>query len=195
MKLFKLFTYSLITLMLVSCGRSVSTIKADGVNLNNYKSFAYLPNTDIKLPNKTMDVDEVNNLVVATINSNMKDAGYELDRDNPDLLVLVSTKTDKEVATTTDPVYASYPYRTTARVNTYYSPYYYNDYAYYNNIIGYDTDTYTYKEGTVVVDLIDRRTKNLVWKGRSNQTIYDQTNTSAMRELINTIFTEYPLMK
>ncbi len=193
MKSLTLLSLALITLITVSCGSPVSTVKADDVNLNSYSSFAYLPNTDIKLPNNNVSTDDVNTLVVETINANMKNAGYTLDRDQPDLLVLVSTKTNRETETTTDPVYATYPYRSPYGVSTYYSPYYYNNYTSYNNIVGYDTDTYTYKEGTVIVDIIDRETKKLVWKGRSEQTIYNQTNTSAMKELINAIFSEYPL--
>ncbi len=195
MKHLNLVLLTIFILTLTSCGSVVSTTKAKDVDLSNYSSFAYLPNTDIKMPEKTMNTDNVNNLVVEAINENMMDAGYNLNKEEPDLLVLVSTKTNKETETTTEPVYATYPYRSNARVSNYYSPYYYNNYTYYKNIVGYDTDSYTYKEGTVVIDIIDRRTKNLVWKGRSNQTIYDQSDTSAMRELINTIFTEYPLTR
>ena len=59
--------------------------------------------------------------------------------------------------------------------------------------IGYDRDTYRYKEGTVVIHLVDRKTRNTVWKGVASESLYDQTSTEAMQDLVNAIFEEYPL--
>lgn len=180
--------------VLYSCGPRVATMKTTNKDLGRYNTFAYLPNSAIKMPSKSLDDESVNQAEIETVNMNLTQAGYELDRQNPDLLVLVSTKTDTEVATTTDPVYARYPYSPNmTTVSPFYDPYYYSNYTGYNNLVGYDVDTYKYKEGTVVINLVDRQTKETVWKGVASESIYSQASVQEIQDLVNAIFEEYPL--
>jgi hypothetical protein len=98
--------------------------------------------------------------------------GYTLDRTNPDLLVLLSTSTDLDTNITKEPVYATYPnyYGRSYGVSPYQN-YYYNGYSNYNQLIGYDTDLNTYKEGTLRLSLVDSKTKILFGKARP-QTVF-----------------------
>ncbi|AGC75914.1 uncharacterized protein DUF4136 [Nonlabens dokdonensis] len=196
MKLFKSIFLIVITATLYSCGPAVATVKTTDDNLNKYDSFSYLPNAALQLPDKKVN-DGVNRIVIQSVNDNMIDAGYELDRDNPDLLVLVSTKINEETEVEKNPIYASYGYynRPGIRVNSYYNNYYYYGYTNYPTVVGYDTDTYNYKEGTLVIYLVDKETNETVWKGASSTSIYDSGNVDAMTQLVNAIFEEYPLMK
>ncbi|TDN83073.1 uncharacterized protein DUF4136 [Salegentibacter sp. 24] len=179
------------TLMLVfSCGPTVRTVNPEATNVNNYDTFAYLPNTNADLDEKEYNDETINKGIVEAVKNNLQQEGFELYRDNPDLLVLIRTARDTEIATTTDPVYATYPYTTgVTAINPYYNPYYYYG---YNDVVGYDLDTYAYKEGTLVINLIDRQTKNTVWKGVANNTIYDQTSSDAIERMINDIFESFP---
>lgn len=196
MKLMRILCLLLVTAVLASCGPRVSTMKTTEKDLSRYDSFAYLPNTGIDMPDQAMNDETVNQAVIEAINNNLRQAGYNLDRQNPDLLVLVSTKTNTEIGTTTDPVYAGYPYDMgVTTIGPYYNSYYFNGYAGFNNIVGYDTDTYAYKEGTVVINLVDRETKNTVWKGVASESIFEQPTVQAIRELVNAIFEEYPLIE
>ncbi|MGB5943989.1 MAG: DUF4136 domain-containing protein [Leeuwenhoekiella sp.] len=194
MKTLKSILILALPVLLFSCGPQVKTVKADDANLEQYDSFAYLPNTNIDVANKSYDTGAVNQMVIESIKENLEKEGYYMDKDSPDLLVLISAKTNLETETTTDPVYAAYPYSATmTTVQPYYSSYYFNDYMNYSNVVGYDTDTNKYKEGTVIIDIIDRETKETVWKGISSEAIGSQTKTGAIKDLINEIFTEYPL--
>lgn len=182
-----------ILLFVYSCGPRVNTVNPDATNVNNYDTFAYLPNTNAKVEGNSYNDESVNKAIVEAVRTNLRQEGFQLDRKSPDLLVLISTATDTEVATTTDPVYATYPY--TAGVTTvspYYDPYYYYGYGTYNNVLGYDLDTYAYKEGTLVINLIDRETKNTVWKGVAKNNIYDQSSQDAIQRMVNDIFQEFP---
>ena len=196
MKLFKSILIILITASLYSCGPAVATVKTTDDNLNSYRSFSYLPNAALQMPNKSTS-EGVNSIIIQSVNDNMIDAGYKLDRDNPDLLVLVSTKVNEETEVEKDPIYASYGYynRPGIRVNSYYNNYYYYGYTKYPTVVGYDTDTYNYKEGTLVIYLVDKETNETVWKGASSTSIYDSGNIEAMTQLVNAIFKEYPLMQ
>jgi len=184
----------MISMLLMSCGPRVSTAKTTNVDLSNYDTFAYLPNANINVEGMQLSSEDVSRAVIEAVNTNLRQAGYELDRQNPDLLVLISTETDTEVATTTDPLYATYPYTTgVTTVSPFYDRFYYSGYAGYNNFVGYDVDTYTYEEGTVVINLVDRETRNTVWKGVASESVAGQADTQEIRELVNAIFEEYPL--
>lgn len=197
MKILKLSTLLVVLFTIFSCGTAVNTTKPTDADLSKYKTFSYLPNAAIEMPTQNFSTETVNSMVIQQINDKMMDTGYQLDRNKPDLLVLVSTKINEETATNTDPVYARYGYynRPNLRVNSYYNNYYFNGFNSYNNVIGYDTDTYTYKEGTLIIQLVDRQSKETVWKGVSNTDIYRSNSTAALTDLVNTIFEEYPLNK
>lgn len=194
MKKLNLILLLMIGSLLLSCGPRVSTSKTASVDLDKYDTFAYLPNSNVNAEELRLDSGEVSRAVIEAVNTNLRQEGYNLDRQNPDLLVLISTDTDTEVTTTTDPVYATYPYTPgMTTVSPFYNDYYYPGYAGYNNIVGYDIDTYAYEEGTVVINLVDRETRNTVWKGVASETLGEQTSTRGIRDLVNDIFEEYPL--
>jgi hypothetical protein len=198
MKPLKFISVLFAFVIVYSCGPRVQTVRPTQADLSTYETFAYLPNSTAEAPNKAYNDETVNETVIQTINFNMEQAGYTLDRTNPDLLVLVSTKTDIETATETEPVYATYPYQyntTQVAVRPYYNDYYYYNYPSYTNIVGYDVDRYAYKEGSVIINLVDRETKKSVWKGISDTGIYNQTDTQVIRNLVNEIFKELPKIK
>ena len=189
MKTFKLLSFFMLLAVLVSCGSRVRTTRPTDVDLNKYRTFAYLPNANPDVEGKAYNDANINKAIIETINANMEQAGYTLDRNNPDLLVLVSTKTYMQTNVSTDPVYATYPY--TVGVNSvypYYNFYYYTDFAGYNGIIGYDTDTYNYKEGILIINLVDKKTKRVVWKGIAAAPVYSETSMMAIQEMVNDNF-------
>lgn len=182
--------------LISACTPKVYTINPSGNDLSNYKSFAYLPNTNVEVVGKNYSDTLVNRAIVEAVKLNLIEEGMELDRDEPDLLVLISTSTNIEVETETEPIYATYPYQYRSTVvNPYYGPYYYRGYPSYSGVVGYNTSTYSYKEGTVVIDLIDRKTKKTVWKGIASDEIYSQANNAAIREMVDDIFDEFPAEK
>lgn len=194
MKIFKITLLSLLVLAVVSCGPKVNTTKTSDVDLSKYETFAYLPNANAKVKGEMYDDENVNTIVVETVKSQLMKEGYTLNRENPDLLVLISTKIDQEKTTETEPVYSRYPYRNRVnRVGPYYNNYYYNGYNTYNGVVGYDTDTYSYKEGTLVINLIDKETKETVWKGVASDNIYKQSTDTEITKMIDDIFKEYPM--
>jgi len=196
MKILKYAAALVLFVSFTACGPAVSTTEQEGVDLSKFHTFAYLPNTGIEVPKKNETDEDVDELVIKTINANLQDAGYTINRNNPDLLVLVSTKIDFDSDTAPDAKYASYPYTAEATgVSTYYGDYFYVGYADFGSIAGYNTDSYSYKEGTVVVDIIDRKTKESVWKGASSESLYDETQADAIANLVNEIFKKYPLIQ
>jgi hypothetical protein len=158
------FFFAVITLSLIACGPRVNTTKTTGKDLDTYKTFAYLPNSNFEDLDKGYGNNNIGTNVIESVNTNMQQLGYTLDRTNPDLLVLLSTSTDLDTNVTKEPVYATYPnyYGRSYGVSPYYQNYYYYYYYYYydgysayNRLIGYDTDVNTDKEGTLRLSLVD----------------------------------------
>lgn len=187
----------LFSILLYSCGPQVVTAQPTEADLSSYKTFAYLPNSSVAMNKEDMNDEEVNNRIIETVNLQMEKQGYTLDRSNPDLLVLISVKTDTETEVQSDPVYARYPYGTYGvnTVSPYYSNYSYNNFYSYGNVIGYDTDTYQYQEGTLIISLVDRQSRNIVWKGMTSEAIYSGSTTDEVVTLVDDIFQEYPVKR
>jgi hypothetical protein len=180
-------------LIAAGCGPTLTTTKMTNKDLGNFKTFAYLPNTNFEVPDQLDgQQDRVAQSVITAMNKNMQQLGYSMDRKKPDLLVLLTTKFDKELMRDIDAVYASYPYRTAYPVSPYYDNYYYWDYDRYTDIVGYDIDYSSYKVGTLIVDIINRKTKKRIWTGTAEEAIYQNDTSDAVTEYVDAIFDEYP---
>jgi hypothetical protein len=89
----------------------------------------------------------------------------------------LSTSTDLDTNITKEPVYATPNYYGRSYgVSPYYQNYY-NGYSNYNQLIGYDRDVNTYKEGTLRLSLVDSRQKYCL-KGTASNSIYKSQNES-----------------
>jgi hypothetical protein len=140
-------------------------------NLSRYHSFAWMP--------MARNNDKVNN---PAADAKIKDAataslaakGLSLQRRNPDLLVSYSTMVGRGTRTYYYPNYYGgfYPgwglgfgWGGWGGWGGWYRPYYYAygaPFAYYG---GANVGQEHYKEGTLIIDLIDRRSKQVVWRG------------------------------
>lgn len=180
--------------VLVSCGPKVTTTKTSNVDLSKYETFSYLPNGNFDDPSKGYDDPFVGETVIDEVNQSMKKLGYEMDRNQPDLLVLLATKTDTEIEKEADPVYAAYPnyYATNYPVGTYYDPYYYYGYNAYNNLVGYEVDYDTYETGTLMLSLVDRETREVVWRGTASNFVGGERDAKAISAFVDDLFAEYP---
>ena len=195
MKILKVVSVFLMTsILFTSCGPKVSTTKTASVDLASYDTFAYLPNGNFDDPNMGYTDENVGESVINEVNAQMKDLGYSVDKNAPDLLVLLGTKTNQETESYKDPVYATYPryYASNYRVGTYYQPYYYNGYAGYTELVGYDRDYETFEEGTLFLTLVDRKSRNVVWKGTASDFIGGQKDSKAIATFVDDIFDNYP---
>jgi hypothetical protein len=196
MRSIKLKTYSmtllLLSILMVSCGPKVSTDKKTAKSLDSFSSYAFLPNQDTI---KTTQYDNryVNEIVIDEINENMQDQDYRLDRNQPDLLVYYHLMMDEEVAVNASPVYTNYSYyRPGYYVGPYYRNYAYNNYFTIPRIAGTSIQQIPYKEGTIVIDIIDRRTNEILWRGRANDVVTPNNLEEELRQYVNAIFEEFP---
>ncbi len=177
----------------IGCGPKVTTMKATDRDLNSYKTYAYLPNSNFDMP-KDMEsnIDDVGKAVIDEMNRNMKRAGYVLDRDDPDLLVILKTNLKPEGMVDESAAYATYPYTDKRPVSPYYKPYYYWGYEEFNDIAGYTIDIESHFEGELEIDLVDTKTRDIVWSGKAKAPIYDNDTSEALANYLHSIFENYP---
>jgi hypothetical protein len=197
MKKLSFHVMAVLSLVLVySCGPKITSNTSTQKDLSKYKTYAYLPNSNAEAPANLEQSEDVGKNIVQAINRNMQKVGYILERDNPDLLVIVNTNYDKETNAVVDREYnnAYYPYTySTLPVNRYYNSYYYNGYNTYNNIVDYDVNLRTHTNAGMVINVVDRETKNILWTGTAkNFDIYQQNVSQEVSESVDNVFEKYP---
>lgn len=188
-----LFVMSFVVgLILVGCGPKVSTDKQAGTDFSNYSTYAFLPSQDT-IRTSAYDNAYVNEVVIDEINQNMRESDYRLERNQPDLLVYYHLMFDEEVAVDASPVYTNYSYyRPGYYVGPYYRNYMYNNYFTVPRVAGTGIEQVPYREGTIVVDLIDRRTNEIVWRGRADDIVNPDNLEQELRSYVDSIFEEFP---
>ena len=189
MKMFKRISLLvMIGLFMVSCGSSGPSVKNDRKKLKSYNTYAYLPNKDTIL-SRDYDNAAVNRTIIETINANLKENGYSLDKIQPDVLVYVHPMFDEKVAVNANPVYTNYSYY---RPGFYIGPYYqdlmYENYFTIQRINGPRVEQVPYRERSIVVDLIDRRTNEILWRGTSDEKIEKKRMDREIKNYVDEIF-------
>lgn len=179
-------------LLVTSCGPKVDADKKVARSLSSYSSYAFLPNQDT-IQTSNYDNARVNEIVIDEIRTSMQEKNYRLDRNQPDLLVYYHLMLDEEMAVNANPVYTNYSYyRPGHYVGPYYRNYTYNNYFTVPRIVGSNVQQIPYKEGTLVIDLIDRRTNEIVWRGSAEDVIERNDLEAELRSYVDAIFERLP---
>jgi hypothetical protein len=185
-QLAKLASLAVAALLMASCA-SKPDIKSDydrSVDFSQYKTYAFFNPMGIENPNYSSIYGSI---FREAISREMESRGY-VKSDNPDLLINVSGRLQEKtrVTTTSDPYMAGsyYGYRRGA----------YGAWGGY----GYGTQTHVsqYTEGTVNVDMVDRKLKRMVWEGVAVGRVNEKRTNEEMRTNINNgikeMFAGYP---
>ena len=131
-------------LSLVSCNsiRVYSDFDSE-IDFSSYQSFAFYKTGVDKV--EISDIDKKR--ILKSIEENLTQKGMSIS-ETPDLLINISTKSSENI-------YID---------NSYYSPYYSGWYPYYGR--NYRRVAHTTSEGVLYIDIIDTKSKQLVWQGK-----------------------------
>ncbi len=179
MKLKKIIFFAILAFLLHACKTtevySDFDPNAKFDSYNNYMVLEYLKSTPIKENSKLW--------IHNAIHSEMGKRGYNENK-SPDLLIKVMIKA-KTTETTS----------LTRNDNFYWG----SDYYQYGwgvntgvNQVKYDTHT----EGTIIIDIIDRKKKELIWQGRASGAAKgdNELTEKSVAKIIAKIFNTYPLL-
>ncbi len=141
-----------------SCSPSlkVSSDYDKAVNFTGYKTFS------VYHLKTTGSVSQLNaDRIVNAINADMTSKGFTATENNPDLMInAVTILKDKQ--------------QVTATTNYYGYGGMYRPYGYWGTgMVGSNTsvNTYTYKDGTLQIDIVDSKTQKMIWQGTGNAEI------------------------
>lgn len=139
-----------------------------------YKTFDWGQKIKIEEGKNPLHYNELTDKrIKSAILEQMTGRGYRLTNSNPDLILHYHIIVDDKSIISTAP----------------------NGYQYSPAWMGMQTNVYLYKEGTLIIDLMERTTNNLIWRGWAVSAV-DQVDPEAVDDLIKTavirIFKKYP---
>ncbi|WP_461099884.1 DUF4136 domain-containing protein [Spirosoma luteolum] len=161
-------------LALVSCSPRVTVDQNNNVNFNKYRTFAWM-DSDVKAGQNPLYYNQIaTENVENTVARVLTDKGLQVASRRPDLLVgyhfFVENKT-RTVATPNSPYYG--PYLGWGRWG-------YQGWG--PSWWGWGGQQYVkedYQAGTLVVDMVDARTRRLVWRGSIQNAVSDPARIAA----------------
>lgn len=176
------YTIFLITFILLAFIRceiytDISTSADASTDFSKYKTFAWLPDqTDTT--NLPYNNEVIRNNIRNYFGQSFAERGYSVNLDTPDVLlrVIIGTK-KKQIEYVLSPYPWSNYYCNYYYGSIYYFPYDFNYYYRYPSAYCYPYDDFTQKyeyiEGSITLNVIDRKLNKLVWSGTARGDIYD----------------------
>lgn len=154
----QIITLLIVAGVITSCGPSLK-VNSDydkSVNFSQYKTFSMY-----KSDNSQSAISQLNHdRIINAIRNEMTKKGFQETDNNPDVLVNTVTILESRVAVNSSTNYYGY--------GGAYRPYY------WGGGMGGSTTNYNvqhYKDGSLIIDVIDANTKKLVWQGTGNKEI------------------------
>lgn len=197
------YTVIFITILLLAFIRceiytDISTSADGSTDFSKYKSFAWLPDqTDTS--NLPYNNEIIRNNIRNYFGQSFAERGYCINLDTPDVLlrvVIANKKKEKEY------VLSPYPW-TNYYCNYYYGSIYYFPYDfnyYYRNHAAYCypyddfTQTYEYLEGSITLNVFERKQNKLIWSGTARGDIYDPAYfDESIHPAVEAIMKKYPV--
>jgi len=184
--------FSLLALFTLS---ACSTLSVDydynqKIDFNNYKTFDWLP-----FP-KDMQVDELNRArFVTAVEDNLAKKGFEQNTSQPDFVIATHFGKENKIDITN----WGYSYAPSG----YYGGHGYRHPGSYGYAGGYaatgGVSVYEYEQGTLILDLVDAKTKTLIWRATAKAIISPastpEKQTEKIRDAVTEILENFPPKK
>jgi len=171
----QIILYSIVIVGLSGC--STMKVYSDfdrDISVKNYSTFGWPESKQLETKNNPLYYNELNDKRIKNeVESQLKSKGYQFEATNPQLKIHYHIVLENHTAINTDPYGYNYgPYWLTRNVNV-----------------------YEYREGTLIIDLMDTKTNNLVWRGWAVNFL-DEDRPDQMEGQFNTairkIFEKFP---
>ena len=199
MKAINIFLFLFIVYFTISCS-TIYNVQYDydiNVNFARLKTYDWLPiheEADIS----SLDIKRIRN----SVNSQLKTKGLKITSDNPDFLIVVHVGKEQKL-NITNWGYGYGPY------GGYWGGYGYGPYGrywrgYYGPYWGYwggywepgGVSIYEYEEGSLILDFVDAKTKELIWHGSAKAVVGNEKTPEERQkkiyETVQKILEKYP---
>lgn len=183
------------------CGvyTEITTTSDASADFSRYKTFAWLPDKYDTI-NSPYNNEIVRNNLKNYFGQSFAERGFIVNLDTPDVLlqiIVVNKSREKQIAIP-PPYRMHYYYCPYYYCSRYYSPYpydyYYHYYPSYCYSMGYCKETIQYVEGSIVLNVIDRKQNKLIWSGTAKGDIYDPSYIDEdIHPAVKRIMKEFPV--
>nr|WP_299341316.1 DUF4136 domain-containing protein [Allomuricauda sp.] len=193
MKTARKFQLILLSVFLGSCASNIKTEKTTDDSFSAFKTFAYLPNTTLEIKEYNSDIDDsVESSLISSLNEGMIEKGYSVNNENPDLVLLLrtrrelnsneNTKSKYERASSGGSVGSSPNFASTSSSGG--KKYLSSDENIANNE--------PYKKGNLVVEVYNRKTRELLWFGVAEDFKSHISDPTFMERMLKEILKKFP---
>lgn len=194
MKNLNYFFAILLTVYLSGCSEyQYYAIQSNKASFNKYRTFAWLPAPD----SSRYYNDIVDEKIKDEVTAGLEKRGLLLQTGRPDLLVRYTIQVKDRVRTYNSPAYVYSPgiiYRGVAR-NRYGRYFYYSFGRPFPVYVAGDIVEVPYKEGTLIIDLIEHRDHQVIWRGYGiGDVVNPEQATSDIPAVVEGILKRLPIM-
>ena len=163
-------------LVLTNCGPSIS-VKTDYDLEEDFSSLKTFQWVDERIPNNALDLYPlVKKRVAESVKNDLENKGFVVNAESPDFAVVAHAQTKGKMQVTDWGGYYWY--------DPWWGPY------------GGRVDVSYYDEGTLVLDIINVETKELIWRGIGTGVVHEYSNPEKRRQAIDstvsTILKNFP---
>lgn len=182
-------------LVLASCSTYYYYAVSDKpVNASMYKTYAWIPETQSKAA-VAYNNDIVTDKIVDAASAELNNRGFTLNNNQPDLLIKHTVVVNEETKTYEEPVYYNQPPMLLPRIGYYRGRaiYYYTYTNPFPVYVGSRATRMKVKEGSLMIDIIERASSKLIWRGWAEGEITDpQKAVNDIPNIVANIFKKLP---
>lgn len=188
----KIWLPVLAVFIITGCGVQSYVEKDPSVNLNNYRTYAWIGEGQSKKKTDKPYKDFQESHLMSLISQHLEKNGFVKAKSNPDVLIDYDIMIENAVKEQSEPVYSRSfvryfynPY--TGRVSSMYFP---------SRYMGQNRYDVPYKSGTITINIVDNDTKKLVWQGwAETEVTRRRIENSDMNKVVKSIFRKLDLAK
>jgi hypothetical protein len=178
--------------VITGCGVQSYVEKDPSVNLNNYKTYAWIGEKDSKRKSDKPYKDFQESYLTELISQQMEKNGFIKAKSNPDVLLDYDIMIEKTTKEQSDPVYSR------SFVRYYYNPYTgrINSMYYPSRYVGQNSYDVPYKSGTITINIVDNDSHKLVWQGwAETEVTQKRIAKDDMNKIVKSIFRKLDVAK
>jgi hypothetical protein len=179
---------------LSACGVQSYVEKDPAVDLNDYKTYAWLNDKETKRKDGKGYKDFQESYLMDIVSKELEKNGWQKARSGAkaDVLLDYDIMVENEVREQSDPVYS----RPTVRY--FYNPYTrrINSIYYPSQYLGENSYAVPYKSGTITINIVDNHNNKLVWQGWAETDVTNKRiQKSDMDKIVRSIFKKFDVAK
>jgi hypothetical protein len=177
MRLGRIFIVVALSATLFGC--SGLTIRSDfdpTADFSNYRTWDWMPGTaEAESSDPVRDNAILRGRIQTAIANILIDRGYKLNMDNPDFLVAYHVAFEEKIDLEVVNNYYGYPYAGSYAAT--WGP----------AIYGQEVQQRSWDQGTLLLDILDGKTRQLVWRGSAQAEVYPEQDPNKRQKNINNV--------